>query len=674
MGNRATVWAYSLDGYSRGEMLSNGGVQPGDLRFETVYRYRLPAALRDLVLLGSGHLGLAALMALMLFLPGLAMLSLVAPAGLGGRVAGRDPAVRLGLALAASLICLPLAWLWMSQAGGRWSGVSLWSGVVVAELLILLHRRRPAPPRRPLRLSWETMALAGVLALGLAVRLVAIRDLVLPAWVDSPQHYLISRMMAESGVVPENYRPWMPVDRFWYHFGYHALTASLQMMGGGAIERIMLVGGQILNGLAPLSVYTGTVLLTGRRRAGVIAAFWVALPALFPAYFVSWGRYTQLSGLLILAPLIGLGYRFFARVGERSFIATFQRVLPMGLLLGGLFTVHSRVWIYAMVWMAVAAAGARRPGSSGGLGRPAVWWGAIMAVAAGLAAPWLVRVWRLVLLPMLSQAGALGSAGSYNAVQWAYLNFGWERAWYALAGAGLLWGLWRRRRPVLLLGAWVVGVLALINLADLWLVNNDTWLISLFVPVGMIIGWFLDDSWRLLGRRGLPRWLVLCGSTAAVICCALFGVRQGAGVVNVETVLARPDDLALIDATAALLPADALVAVNGWQWLGESNWAGPDGGYWLMPLTGLQSTMPPIGYGFENENRQRVNAFYDELLQVEDWLSAETLSLFRERGVTHIFIGERGGALRPEALVNSPHYRLLDSNGAAWLFELRYAG
>ena len=72
----------------------------------------------------------------------------------------------------------------------------------------------------------------------------------------------------------------------------------------------------------------------------------------------------------------------------------------------------------------------------------------------------------------------------------------------------------------------------------------------------------------------------------------------------------------------------------------------------------------------DGANRERVNAFNRELAAVEEWDAPQTLGLLRDRGVTHLFIGERGGNLRPEALVNSPHYRLLASNGAAWLFEI----
>ncbi len=686
--NRATAWAYSLDGYQRGELAvelppgqsSAGQARPLDLRFQTFYRYSLPAALRDLSQSTAGQLGLFGALSLLLFLPGLALFP-------SRSIPSRDLGVGFGVALAGSLICLPLGWLWLTQVGGRWNGLTLWLALGAAALLVGLRWRR----RRPsLRLHPETAVLLLILLLGLSVRMLAIRDLVMPPWVDSPQHVLISRMMADSGMVPVGYRPWMPVDLFWYHFGFHALAASLHQMTGFALPQILLVGGQLLNALAPLSVYAGAVLLTGRRRAGLLAAFFVALLSLFPAYYLSWGRYTQLSGMLILPPLLGLSFRFFGSADRLAFVVLGRRAIRLGFLLGGLFLVHARVWIYALIWLPVAVIGVWTAGPSGpGSRSPARapehwrsaistllgWLGVVVGVMAACAIPWLVRVGEQRLLPMLPDLGQRGSLGGYNDIPWGYLTYGWERGWLVAGAIGLIWALFRRKRPVALLGAWIAAVFVIINsdklgLPAVWLVNNNTWFISLFVPVGMILGWMVDDWLRLAGRHPAAKLLTHGCLTAAVVWSGLFGVRQMIDMVSPETVLFRPDDMPVIEWAEANLPADALVAVNAWTWLGEANWAGSDGGYWLLPLTGLQTTMPPIGYGLTAENRQLVNDFNRQLAEVDDWSAPDSLALLQSRGVTHVLIGARGGPLRPESLMASRSFRLLFSNGAAWLFEV----
>ena len=149
----------------------------------------------------------------------------------------------------------------------------------------------------------------------------------------------------------------------------------------------------------------------------------------------------------------------------------------------------------------------------------------------------------------------------------------------------------------------------------------------------------------------------------------LYGVNQQVNVLNDDTILVWPDDLALLERAEQILPADTLVAVNGWLWLPPVNWAGLDGGYWLLPLTGRSSTMPPIGYGLDDAYRDWVNGVNAEMAEM-DWTRSEAADYLSSQGITHVFIGGRGGTFKPENLASNPRFRCLDNNGAAWLFEV----
>jgi hypothetical protein len=677
-GNRATVWAFSLRGYERGSLMVGGELQAGSLRFETFYQYQARSALSDVGRVLLEHAWLYPLLALTLLLPGLALIS---PTWLRGR----DPAAFLGAAVAGSLVMIPVAWLWWTWLGLRVNGAVVVLGLACAAVPAARHwragRLRPSP---------ETWALAAVVVAGLAVRLLAIRDLVVPPWVDSPQHLLISRMMAETGRVPAGYRPWMPVDVFVYHFGFHALIASLMQLGDEQAVELILVGGQVLNALAPLAVYSATFLLTRRRRASLVAAFLVALLSLFPSYYVTWGRYTQLSGLLVLAPLLGLAWRFLRGIESGRAVDVLGKALVVGLLVGGLYLVHARVWVFALVWVGVAAGGVWVAGTRSWrrAGRLSGWLAGVGGFALVVAAPWHVRVVRQFLSTLVDQVGERGDPGVYNVVPWAYLTSGWEPAWLGMAAVGLVaavaWGLWRKARhrgygeragAITLIGIWTAAVTGMVNVNRLGvptfgLINNNSWVISLFVPVGIVVGWLADEMMRLAVRWRGGRTLVRAGVGAAVVWCGLYGSRQNVAIINPETVLAGRDDMELISRAEALLPAEAVVLVDSWAWLGQNSWAGSDAGYWILPLTGRQTTMPAIGYGMDPSNLERVNSLNRELDSVEEWGAPETLDLLRERGVTHVFIGARGGQIRPELLMGQPQYRLLETNGAAWLFAL----
>ena len=141
-------------------------------------------------------------------------------------------------------------------------------------------------------------------------------------------------------------------------------------------------------------------------------------------------------------------------------------------------------------------------------------------------------------------------------------------------------------------------------------------------------------------------------------------------MLNPATVLAVPADRQALAWLDANLPAEAVVAVNGWNWL-NGIWAGSDGGAWITPLTGRRTTLPPNDYVYGSPAyRQGINAFNARLAQATDANAAEFRALLRGAGVTHIYIGARGGPLKPEMFAGSPYYSLLYSNGLAWIFAV----
>jgi hypothetical protein len=147
------------------------------------------------------------------------------------------------------------------------------------------------------------------------------------------------------------------------------------------------------------------------------------------------------------------------------------------------------------------------------------------------------------------------------------------------------------------------------------------------------------------------------------------GLRAQVAVINPQTVLATTADRAALEWVAQNIPADAVFANNAWAWqLGT--WAGSDGGVWLQPWLGLRSTTPPLDYIYSPQLVSQVVGFNQKLVNLMDANSPEALALFQGAGVTHVFIGARGGSLKPEMFVDSPHYRLLYSNGAAWVFAV----
>jgi hypothetical protein len=674
--NHATVWAYGLDGYAHGTLLINGAPAPGDLRFSTTYTYLWSDVLAD-VATAMGRLTRVAIpLWLILFAPGLLMVDWV--------WRHNDPALtvwaRWGMALGFSLSLLPLAWLWITALGLRWSSAGLGIVYALAGLAVMWRAVHPLFKMRDRlgevaqfhrRPSTHDIAMALILLLGLAARLLAVRGLAFPAWVDSPHHLIIARLLAEAGRVPDSYLPLLPVDRFTYHFGFHALAVTAYWLTPLSLIEVFLLVGQVLNSLAPLVVYTFVAGLTDRPRAGLAAAFFVGLVSLFPSYYVSWGRYTQLTGVLILAPALAAVWRMM-RPRLDSWVAPhFNDIVAVSLLTGGLLLTHYRVLAFLEVFILVALAGGGRGGWK--------WMGAAIVFSMLLTTPWLLRLGTQAVLPVFKTPGGLTSPSGYNDFPVDYFRRGLEEGWIAAALLAVGWGLLRLDRVVWITAGWTAVTFALLNIGPgTWVVNNNAWAITLFVPGALALGW------------GVDRWLSLaeafnraetsrarCVSGAIMFAIAV-GVITYAGlqgwiaqvtVANPATVLATADDQSALDWIEKNTPADAVFLINGWRWQSDM-WAGSDGGTWVWPLTGRRTTLPPLDYLFRVDWIAEVNAFNERVAKIQDASAPETLALLREAGVTHIFIGAKGGTLKPEMFADNPNYRLLYTNGAAWVFEV----
>jgi hypothetical protein len=312
-----------------------------------------------------------------------------------------------------------------------------------------------------------------------------------------------------------------------------------------------------------------------------------------------------------------------------------------------------------------------------------------LAGAAGLGGlltlPWAVRLWQNAVLPALREPGSLMATANYNAFPFHYFSTWLERSWLIAAAVCLFWGLIGRRRWLMALALWVAMVFGLVNIGrGTWLVNNNSWAISLFLPASLTLGWGVERlaTWGrvTLARRqasgSIGGWLRR--ATALLVlglgsAGAGFALRSGAqaqiGIINPATILATSADAEALAWIEANTPPTALFLVNGWNWQ-SGIWASPDGGAWLLPVTGRATTLPPLDYSFGTRAwREDIETFQRAVFDLQEANSPSTLALLSERGITHVYIGARGGTLRPEMFANSPNYALAFTNGDAYVFS-----
>jgi hypothetical protein len=689
--NHISVWGYAADVYDAGEarLLYDARrddpplTEAQELRFVTRYALTAGDAARAAVApLRHWSLLLAAL--LLLPLPGALLLLLVRPRGW-------DAGVVAGTALALGVAAWPIVWQWFSLAGGRFSGPILWAAVIVGWVAAIVWKLRitnyelrsklrmtndelrmksAGDTRHSLhsyfvfRISYLLLLLALIL-LTVATRFIAIRDQAFPPWVDSSRHALITAVMVETGRAPDAYEPLLPVDHFPYHFGFHTLSAGLALMTGRPLPELLLLLMQLLGGLLPLAVYAAGWMATRRRAVGLLAAFLVALPFFFPGYYATWGRMTQLAAMVVMPVLLALTWR----LGRG-----WPRVWPLvGVLAAGLFYIHFRVFLFYLPFAAlVAVAHLVRYRRARGL------------LLAGLLGLLLVLPRLIELLAVTNPLATIGQTlPGYNDFPTGYLTTGWERVYLWLAAAAaivVLLGTALRRRWVtfpLLLLLWVAALFALLagdrlGLPETLVVNLNSMYITLFLPLALLLAIVAGRVVRpaVVRRRPAIGYLLAVVSGVALALLFLFGWRQQANILNQQTILALPEDAAALAWIDANLPAEARVAVSAWQWLGVT-WAASDGGAWLTPLTGREATTPPIDHIYNRDLFAQVRAFNEAASAVEDWGDPATAEWLAEQGVSHVFVGRRGGFLDPAELLRNPALDLLYRHDGTFIFAVR---
>ena len=645
---------------------------------------------------------------------------------------------------------------------------------------------------------WPYVALAVVMLLVVVTRALQVRDLALPAWVDSVHHTMIVRLIADGGRVPASYHPYMPVDAFHYHFGFHAGAAALAWLSGLSADRAVLLFGQALNVLAPLAAYTMAWWIGRSRWGGVAAALVVGALCYMPAYYVTWGRYTQLAGLVMLPPLMlftaralerrrgrhmGRGDRPVAPTGARQALwrlgAGGSVLLLAALLIAGLVLTHYRVLVFYAVWAVpqgvlllwrargdpspqpsprvqgegagdpsppalapehwdsfrVPGEGAggpstqpsprvesvaripngqcrpqplvcnspacptgcgvvsRKPiratlsvrgeGGMGVLARIAGRGALCGALALLVALPWVVGFLARVAPGFATTYGGWSAGDGGNGFPSALLNVGWTRPLLYIAAAGALWGLLRRRGEAVVAAAWVglcllIANPSLLGLADTWLITNSAVVIAFWLPVGALCGWLVGDVGRLLARARLPRVGRVGGQAVSALLLATVVALAGVGswrmvdIVNPVTVLAAEEDLDGLAWAREHTPPDALFVVNTGVWQAPMRY-GTDAGWWLNVVADRRTTLPSLLYLMGGMSYfEGLNALAVAVEEAESVDDPALLARLQEAGVTHVFVGARGGHLLPRDLDPSPHYRALYTHGPVRIYEVVY--
>jgi hypothetical protein len=268
-------------------------------------------------------------------------------------------------------------------------------------------------------------------------------------------------------------------------------------------------------------------------------------------------------------------------------------------------------------------------------------------------------------------------------------------ALYILGAVGLVLAAKRRVWPLLLIaGTWaLLGLWSTPYLLD-WLVPGfrlpysgyldvKTWIQSLWLPLSLLAGFALEAGARQVLQAGNSMsgararvWRTALRATAAV---ALVLVALAVAVPIAARVDGKPY-FAPADREALLwmrdnLPRNAFVISNpfAFSWA-PSNVYGSDSGMWIPLLSGVATTVPPLpAY---NERLSNLS-YLDRSLQIiayepfSDEMTVEKWQALKDGGITHIYVGSRGGALNVPLMLASDFTELVFHKDGVYVFALR---
>ncbi|NLD45317.1 MAG: hypothetical protein GX657_17715 [Chloroflexi bacterium] len=605
---------------------------------------------------------------MLLLLPGLALVLLLRPFAEG------DPLQALCLAPLVSLALFPVLLLWTGLLGGAWGGTAVLV-LLGASSLVLLWRLARTPLALPSRgsLLWAG-ALGGVFALALAVRLMVIRGVPYPSWIDSYHHTLITQKIMEGGRVPQNYLPYAPMEGFHYHFGFHTFCAFLGWLTGLPAHRAVLWGGQVLNALTVPSLFLFVDRIARDRRAALLAAAIAGLVCWLPAYYVNWGRYPQLAGQLILPAGIVLLWEAARREkgGWRSALLGALVAAAVGLT-------HYRVAIFflagALVTATVAAVRARR--APGRILRTAARLALLGALALALVLPWLPS-----LLGKSSEAAQeVAARGDVGQTDYFTLDFvlamGLPRRFLMASLAGAVWVLARaRRRPLgALILLWLGLLIFLANPEASGIpsgfIENGAVIVALYLPAALVLGLAISDAADLLTRRTGRRWWVE-GAVALGLAVAVYlgvGDKLAWGFEPGRQFVTN-SDLAAFQWIAEQTPPGARFAVASNFWLAEGL-EGVDGGQWIPYATGRQVSVPPMIYINEATPEQIATANALARRMTAAASPPEFAGILREEGIGYAYRGLRKTPSWYAYLEDSAAFELLYDHESVRIYRLR---
>ncbi len=581
---------------------------------------------------------------------------------------GRDPVERLADMIGLSISSVAILGMIFFFLGWRFSGgliTVLYASMAIIALYLIIKRRAEL---KRVHLLW-LIATGLVLLLVISFRFYQAKDLVFPAWVDSVHHVFITQKIIDYGGLPETLAPELDVPLF-YHYGFHLIAALFSWISRLEPVQAVLWFGQVINALVVLGIYRLSKALWHRKLPAIFAALLVGLAFQMPAYYLTWGRYTLLTGLLVMLPAMAIAYELVMNGFSR------ERGLRLLVLTAGLALVHYLALFYfglfllslaierAVTWL-------RQPDAQE---RQLIFqrlWQMAVAAAGGIivALAWLLRM----LNAQSSQVNVqvvLPSAENLGSYQYILYLLGPTHNYFLMGAAvlGLILIWWQKNTRGLALWTSLMVILSFPWGIRFGPFRPDHMAIVLFIPASLLLSytWVTGCQWLQSHVHKYVGLAVLVGGAVGLLA---WGAWQTRNVTNAVTILADQADWTALEWIDDNLPQDARFLTNTTIWQYQM-YRGVDGGYWILPKTRRFAIALPGLYAY-GSSEQRA--------QWENWMERAALvhacddgfwSLVKDAQLSYVYLHSGKGTLQPAAMIDCPNVEAIFERNGVWIYQI----
>ncbi|MFQ5885551.1 MAG: DUF6541 family protein, partial [Thermoplasmata archaeon] len=394
------------------------------------------------------------------------------------------------------------------------------------------------------------------------------------------------------------------------------------------------------------------------------------LVSVFPAFYLNWGRFPQLAGVVVVPLAMALLFDLYKSDPRRSIL------LAASLLVAGLFLIHYRMFLFLLY--GILALLAARLVETRSLHE--VWKSTLRLVPVAVLAFVLALPWALTLLesPLGEQFFTRGPAApeayglvrieeplSYPSSLWLFI--------LSLVGSGL--AAFYRKVEFTFLLAWS-GIGFLLSNPNYipgpfsGLLDTITWVSVMFVVESILVA-YIPVIGLTFVRHGERLHRSLYAATVSIT--VLLGTL-GTGFIAAdgdETV--HPQDLEAFTWIVENVPHEAIFATNMRIDPFVKTVQPVDAGIWITYFTGRKQLAPSLLYLLERPPFPEYDVQLRQMAQYEKRVGSFGSYLFLyQLGVTHLYTGAKGmGPMRHENLTISPWYSVLYQEENVTIAELK---